>query len=180
MTDHCTPELFKAIDNLERRYPSVFKSQDKYNLDDVVPPLDPDFRVIKDFRDVIRENDWKKYHSDHGLQAEIASCLHRYMGVYEIAEYLGMDAKAISNVIQETPELKKIVNKNQHEFSRVVIYDREADKYSIMQTIYSAAHKVGLNTASFKFYINDRHCSYWIHNRYKVKRKVWFDEDNGM
>lgn len=180
MTDHCTPELFKAIDNLERRYPSVFKSQDKYKLDDVVPPLDPDFQVIKDFRDVIRENDWKKYHSDRGLATEIASCLHRYMRIYDIADYLDTDVKTISDLIHETPELKKIAAKNRRDFSRVVIYDRKTDKYTNLQTMYSAAHKVGLNTASFKFYINDRHCKYWINGRFKAKRKVWFDEDNGM
>lgn len=180
MTDHCTPELFKAIDNLERRYPNVFKNNDKYKLDDVVPPLDPDFRVIKDFRDVIRENDWKKYHSDRGLAAEIASCLHRYMSIYEIAEYLDMDAKVIGNVIRETPELKKLNNKRHTAFARVVVYDRNTNKYTILQTLYSAAHKVGLNMANFKFYINDRHCKYWINGRFKAKRKVWFDEDNGM
>lgn len=180
MTNHCTPELFKAIDNLERRYPSVFKSQDKYSLDDVVPPLDPDFRIIKDFRDVIRENDWKKYHSDHSLQAEIASCLHRYMGVYEIAEYLDIDARLVGNVIRDTPELKKISAKNRRDFSRVVIFDRQTGKYVTVSTMYWAAHKIGINTASIKFYVNDRHCKYWIHDRYKVKRKVWFDEDNGM
>lgn len=180
MTNHCTPRFFKALNNLEHNYPEVFATYSKLQLDDVASPLDPDFRIVKDFRDTIRESDWSKYHSDHGLQAEIASCLHRYMGVHDIAEYLGMDAKMIGNVIRDTPELKKIVNKNQHEFSRVVIYDRETDKYSIMQTIYSAAHKVGLSTVSFKFYINDRHCKYWIGHRYKAKRKVWFDEDNGM
>lgn len=135
MTNHCTPRFFKALSNLEHNYPEVFAAYSKLQLDDVASPLDPDFRVIKDFRDEIRENDWRKYHSDHGLAAEIASCLHQYMGVYEIAEYLDMDAKTIGNVIQEMPELKKIVNKNRHEFSRVVIYDRETDKYSVMQTI---------------------------------------------
>lgn len=134
MTDHCTPELFKAIDNLERRYPNVFNGRDTYKLEDVVPPLDPDFRVIKDFRDVIRE----------------------------------------------TPELKKLANKRRTAFTRVVVYDRKTNKYTILQTLYSAAHKVGLNMANFKFYINDRHCKYWINDRFKAKRKVWFDEDNGM
>lgn len=180
MTNHCTPELFKAIDNLERRYPSVFKSQDKYNLDDVVPPLDPDFRVIKDFRDVIRENDWKKYHSDRGLATEIASCLHRYMGVHEIAEYLGIDAKMIGNTIRDTPELKRIIDKSRRDFSQIIVYDRKSGDYTLVRTMYSAARKVGISTANIKFYVNDRHCKYWIHNRYKVKRKVWFDEDNGM
>ncbi len=180
MADHCTPELFKAIDNLERRYPNVFNGRDTYKLEDVVPPLDPDFRVIKDFRDVIRENDWKKYHSDRGLATEIASCLHRYMGIHEIAEYLDMDAKVIGNVIRETPELKKLANKRRTAFTRVVVYDRKTNKYTILQTLYSAAHKVGLNMANFKFYINDRHCKYWINDRFKAKRKVWFDEDNGM
>lgn len=180
MTDHCTPELFKAIDNLERRYPNVFNGRDTYKLEDVVPPLDPDFRVIKDFRDVIRENDWKKYHSDRGLATEIASCLHRYMGIHEIAEYLDMDAKVIGNVIRETPELKKISAKNRRDFSRVTIFDWQTGKYVTVPSMYVAAHRVGINTASIKFYVNDRHCSYWIHNRYKVKRKVWFDEDNGM
>lgn len=180
MTNHCTPELFKAIDNLERRYPSVFKSQDKYSLDDVVSPLDPDYRIIKDFRDVIRENDWKRYHSDHSLQAEIASCLHRYMGVYEIAEYLDIDVRLVGRVIRDTPELKKISAKNRCDFSRVTIFDRQTGKYVTVPSMYTAARRVGINTASIKFYVNDRHCKYWINNRYKVKRKVWFDEDNGM
>lgn len=180
MTNHCTPELFKAIDNLERRYPSVFKSQGMYKLDDVVSPRDPDFRIIKDFRDTIRKHDQKKFHSNHRLQAEIASCLHRRMSVYEIAEYLDMDSKTVSSVIKETPELKKSATKNRRDFSRVVIFDRQTGKYATVSTMYWAAHKVGLSTASIKFYINDRHCKYWINDRYKVKRKVWFDEDNGM
>ena len=180
MTNHCTPRFFKALSNLEHNYPEVFAAYSKLQLDDVASPLDPDFRIVKDFRDAIREHDWERYHSDRGLAAEIASCLHRYMSVYEIADYLGMDAKMISDVIQETPELKKISNKNRHEFSRTIIYDRDTGKYTVMQTIYSAAHKVGLSTASIRFYLNDRHCKYWIHDRYKVKRKVWFDEDNGM
>lgn len=58
--------------------------------------------------------------------------------------------------------------------------DRNNGDYTLVRTMYSAARKVGLNTASIKFYVNDRHCKYWIHNRYKIKRKVWFDEDNGM
>jgi hypothetical protein len=149
-------------------------------LEDIVPPLDPDYRIIKDFRDVIRENDWKKYHSDHSLQAEIASCLHRYMGVYEIAEYLDIDARLVGNVIRDTPELKKISAKNRRDFSRVTIFDRQTSKYVTVPSMYTAARRVGISTASIKFYVNDRHCSYWIHNRYKVKRKVWFDEDNGM
>lgn len=97
MTNHCTPRFFKALNNLEHNYPEVFATYSKLQLDDVASPLDPDFRIVKDFRDTIRESDWSKYHSDHGLQAEIASCLHRYMGVHEIAEYLGMDAKMIGN-----------------------------------------------------------------------------------
>lgn len=180
MTNHCTPELFKAIDNLERRYPSVFKSQDKYSLDDVVPPLDPDFRIIKDFRDTIREHDWERYHSDRGLESEIASCLHRRMGVHEIAEHLNTDSKTVSSVIKKTPRLKKISAKNRRSFSRVVIFDRQTGKYAIVSTMYYAAHKLGIPLASIKFYANDRHCKYWINNRYKIKRKVWFDEDNGM
>lgn len=127
-----------------------------------------------------RENDWKKYHSDHGLQAEIASCLHRYMGVYEIAEYLDMDARLVGNVIRDTPELKKISAKNRRDFSRVTIFDRKTGKYVTVPSMYTAAHRIGINTASIKFYANDRHCKYWINNRYKIKRKVWFDEDNGM
>lgn len=180
MTNRCTPRFFKALNNLEHNYPEVFATYSKLQLDDVASPLDPDFRIIKDFRDTIRGNDWRKYHSDHGLQAEIASCLHRYMGVYEIAEYLDIDAKIIGKVIRDTPGLKKLSAKNRNEFSRTVIYDRKTGKYSVMQTLYSTAHKVGLNTASIKFYVNDRHCKYWINDRYKVKRKVWFDEDNGM
>lgn len=179
MTDHCTPRFFKALNNLELRYPQAFHNP-SVSLDDVASPLDPDFRIIKDFRDVIRENDWKKYHSDHGLQAEIASCLHRYMGVYEIAEYLGMNAKMIGNVIRDTPELKKIIDKSRRDFSQIVVYDRNNGDYTVMRTMYAAARKVGINTASIKFYVNDRHCKYWINDRYKVKRKVWFDEDNGM
>lgn len=98
----------------------------------------------------------------------------------EIAEYLGMDAKMIGNVIRDTPELKKIIDKSRRDFSQIIIYDRNNGDYTLVRTMYSAARKVGLNTASIKFYVNDRHCNYWIHNRYKVKRKVWFDEDNGM
>ena len=180
MTNHCTPQFFRALANLQERYPQVFATYSKAQLDDVASPLDPDFRIIKDFRDVIRENDWKKYHSDRGLATEIASCLHRYMGIHEIAEYLDMDAKVIGNVIRETPELKKLANKKRTAFTRVIVYDRKTGKYTILQTLYSAAHKVGLNTANFKFYINDRHCKYWINGRFKAKRKVWFDEDNGM
>ena len=81
MTNHCTPRFFKALSNLEHNYPEVFAAYSKLQLDDVASPLDPDFRIVKDFRDTIRENDWSKYHSDHGLQVEIASCLHRYMGI---------------------------------------------------------------------------------------------------
>lgn len=180
MTDHCTPQFFRALANLEERYPQVFATYSKAQLDDVASPLDPDFRVIKDFRDVIRENDWKKYHSDHGLQAEIASCLHRYMGVYEIAEYLDIDARLVGNVICDTPELKKLSAKNRRDFSRVTIFDRQTGKYVTVPSMYVAARRVGINTASIKFYANDRHCKYWINNRYKIKRKVWFDEDNGM
>lgn len=179
MTNHCTPRFFRALSNLEHNYPQAFHNP-SVQLDDVVSPLDPDFRIIKDFRDVIRENDWKKYHSDHGLQAEIASCLHRYMGVYEIAEYLGMDAKMIGNTIRDTPELKRIIDKSRRDFSQIVVYDCKSGDYTLVRPMYSAARKVGISTASIKFYVNDRHCSYWIHNRYKVKRKVWFDEDNGM
>ena len=120
MTNHCTPRFFRALNNLEYRYPQAFHNP-SVMLDDVVSPLDPDFRIIKDFRDTIRENDWKKYHSDHGLQAEIASCLHRYMGVYEIAEYLGMGAKMIGNTIRDTPELKKIIDKSRRDFSQIVV-----------------------------------------------------------
>lgn len=180
MTDHCTPELFRALANLEERYPQVFATYSKAQLDDIVPPLDPDFRVIKDFRDVIRENDWKRYHSDHSLQAEIASCLHRHMGVYEIAEYLDINARLVGSVIRDTPELKKISSKNRRDFSRVVIFDRQTGKYVTVPSMYAAAHKIGIPLASIKFYVNDRHCKYWINNRYKIKRKVWFDEDNGM
>lgn len=179
MTNHCTPRFFKALNNLEHRYPQAFHNP-SVRLEDAVPPRDPDFRIIKNFRDTIRENDWKRYHSNHSPQAEIASCLHRYMGVYEIAEYLDMDARLVGRVIRDTPKLKKISAKNRRDFSRTVIYDRKTGKYSIMQTMYSAVHKVGLSTASIKFYVNDRHCKYWINDRYKVKRKVWFDEDNGM
>lgn len=180
MTNHCTPRFFKALSNLEHNYPEVFATYSKLQLDDVVSPLDPDYRIVKDFRDAIRENDWKKYHSDHGLQAEIASCLRRYMGIYEIAEYLGMDAKMIGNTIRDTPELKRIIDKSRRDFSQIVVYDRKCGDYTLVRTMYSAARKVGISTASIKFYVNDRHCSYWIHNRYKIKRKVWFDEDNGM
>lgn len=180
MTNHCTPRFFKALNNLEHNYPEVFATYSKLQLDDVASPLDPDFRIIKDFRDTIRENDQKRFHSNHRLQAEIASCLHRRMGVYEIAEYLNEDSKTISRVIKETPELKKLSAKNRRDFSRVVIFDRQTGKYATVSTMYWAAHKVGLNTASIKFYANDRHCNYWINNRYKVKRKVWFDEDDGM
>lgn len=179
MTNHCTPRFFKALNNLELRYPQAFHNP-SVRLEDVVPPLDPDFRIIKDFRDVIRENDRKRYHSDHSLQAEIASCLHRYMGVYEIAEYLDIDARLVGRVIRDTPELKKISAKNRRDFSRVTIFDRQTSKYVTVPSMYTAARRVGINTASIKFYVNDRHCNYWINNRYKVKRKVWFDEDNGM
>lgn len=180
MTNHCTPRFFKALSNLEHNYPEVFDTYSKLQLDDVASPLDPDFRIVKDFRDTIRESDWSKYHSDHGLQAEIASCLHRYMGVHDIAEYLGMDAKMIGNVIRDTPELKKIIDKSRRDFSQIIVYDRNNGDYTLARTMYSAARKVGISTASIKFYVNDRHCKYWIHNRYKAKRKVWFDEDNGM
>lgn len=180
MTNHCTPRFFRALSNLEHNYPEVFATYSKLKLDDVASPLDPDFRVIKDFRDVIHENDWKKYHSDRGLATEIASCLHRYMGVHEIAEYLDIDARLVGNVIRDTPELKKLSAKNRRDFSRVTIFDRQTGKYVTVPSMYVAAHRVGINTASIKFYVNDRHCSYWIHNRYKVKRKAWFDEDNGM
>lgn len=179
MTNYCTPRFFKVLSNLEHNYPQAFHNP-SVMLDDVVPPLDPDFRIIKDFRDVIRENDWKKYHSDHGLQAEIASCLRRYMGVYEIAEYLGIDARLVGNVIRDTPELKKISAKNRRDFSHVTIFDRQTSKYVTVPSMYTAARRVGINAASINFYVNDRHCKYWINNRYKVKRKVWFDEDNGM
>lgn len=167
MTNHCTPRFFKALNNLEHNYPEVFATYSKLQLDDVASPLDPDFRIVKDFRDTIRESDWSKYHSDHGLQAEIA-------------EYLGMDAKMIGNVIRDTPELKKIIDKSRRDFSQIIVYDHNNGDYTLVRTMYSAARKVGLNTASIKFYVNDRHRNYWIHNRYKVKRKVWFDEDNGM
>jgi hypothetical protein len=102
------------------------------------------------------------------------------MGVYEIAEYLDIDARLVGNVIRDTPELKKISAKNRRDFSRVTIFDRQTSKYVTVPSMYTAARRVGISTASIKFYVNDRHCSYWIHNRYKVKRKVWFDEDNGM
>lgn len=179
MTNHCTPELFKAIDNLERRYPSVFKSQDKYSLDDVVPPLDPDFQVIKDFRNAIDVGDWEKFHTDRGMIADLASLLGR-MTISQAAKELAIDRKTVRKLVQSSHDLKQIVTKRRYDFSHMIIYDRKRKKYDTASDMYHAAHKLGIPLASIKFYANDRHCKYWIKNRYKIKRKVWFDEDNGM
>lgn len=179
MTNHCTPELFKAIDNLERRYPSVFKSQDKYKLDDVVPPLDPDFQVIKDFRNAIDVGDWEKYHTNTGMIAELASLLG-HMTISQAAKELDIERKTVRQLVQSSHDLKQIVTKRRYDFSHMIIYDRQRKKYDTVSDMYHAAHKLGIPPASIKFYVNDRHCKYWINNRYKIKRKVWFDEDNGM
>lgn len=183
MTNRCTPEFFKALDSLKQRCPQAFiyHAHDNRDLEDFFPPLDPDVKVVMDFRNAIREADWERRNSvDVWLKADIAYCYRNYYGKQETARYLDIPLSEVRDATDRTPELQRIYEKARHDFRRVVVYDKVDDEYMDARDKYEAAKKCHTASANIGFYLSDRHCKYWIGHRYKVKRKVWFDEDNGM
>lgn len=182
MTNYCTPRLLQAINNLEKRYPKTFASRcgKDYKLERWIPANDPDMRIRNQFLAQIEAGDQAKRSNRIAMQ-RVLDCYNRYLTMSETAKYLNMDYSDVKHITEINPNLRKAYDKRQHDFQQLVIFDRADNSYRVYHNSYQASIRLGFQRASdLEFYIKQRHYPYFIKKRYKVKRKVWFDEDNGM
>ena len=182
MTNYITPRLLQAINNLKKRYPQAFETRygKAYRLEYWIPADDPDMRIRNRFLEKIKACDGSRK-KDRPIIAKIADCYGRYMTMRDTAAHLEMDLSDVKNLTNTNPYLKNMYHKHQHDWGCVVVYDTCTKKYKTYITKVAAAKKIGFQrSAELNYYLKYRHYPHLINGRYKVKRKVWFDEDNGM
>ncbi|WP_270631659.1 hypothetical protein [Limosilactobacillus mucosae] len=182
MTSYITPRLLQAINSLEKRYPEAFKVRygKDYQLERWIPVDDPDMRVRNQFLAQIKIGDQRKK-QNYTVMHRVLDCYNRYMTTSEAAKYLNMDFSDVKYITDTNPRLRETYAKKQHDFKQIVVYDRINCSYQVYRDQYQASIKLGFQRSSdLTYYIKQRHYPYFIKGRYKAKRKVWFDEDNGM
>lgn len=182
MTSYVTSELLYAISRLEEKYPDAFKAKTGFENDivEVIPADDPDLRTVVRFRNGVKAGDCRKRENKY-LAKRIADCFNKYMTMETTASYLEMDLVDVKFMAEHDANLRNLYRKRQHDWERIVVYDKRTNDYKTYPDEYAAAAGIGLKRPSgLEYYIKRRHYPYLINKRYKAKRKVWFDEDNGM
>lgn len=182
MTSYITPRLLQAINSLEKRYPEAFETRpvNNHGLEHYIPADDPDMRIRNRFLAQVKAGDQAKKSNRIATQ-RILDCYNRYLTMSETAKYLGMDCSDVKYITDVNPRLREAYLKKQHDFKQVMVYDRVNGSYQVYRDQYQAAIELGFDRATgLAYYVKQRHYPYFIKGRYKAKRKVWFDEDNGM
>lgn len=182
MTSYVTTELLDAISRLEEKYPDAFKPTAgfKNDLASVVPSEDPDLRTVVRFRNSIEAGDRRKREGKY-LAKRIADCFNKYMTMQATAGYLEMDLVDVKFIAEHDASLRTLYNKRQHDWERIVVYDKLTNDYKTYTDTYAAAVGMGIKRPSYlDYYLKQRHYPRLINKRYKAKRKVWFDEDDGL
>lgn len=182
MTSYVTPELLKSLSRLEEKYPDAFETKKGISNDitHLVPADDPDLRMIVRFRNAVRIGDRRKI-ADKRVSRRIADCYTKYMTMQTTADYLEMDLVDVKYITDHNPKLKDLYRKHQHDWGRIIVYDDHTNSYTTYPNKYEAAVSLGFQRSSdLNYYLRYRHYPYLIKGRFKVKRKVWFDEDGCM
>ena len=182
MTSYVTPELLKSLSRLKEKYPDAFETKKGVDNDitRLIPADDPDLRAIVRFRNAVKVGDRRRL-EDKRVAQRIADCYTRYMTMRATASYLEMDLAEVKFITEHDANLRDLYHKHQHDWGRIIVYDDHTDSYTTYPNKYEAAVKIGFQRLSdLNYYLKYRHYPYLIKGRFKVKRRVWFDEDGCM
>ena len=156
----------------------VMRMKLKDNL--LVPADDRDLRMIVGFRNAVKAGDRRRL-EDKRVAQRIADCYTRYMTMRATASYLEMDLAEVKFITEHDANLRDLYHKHQHDWGRIIVYDDHTNSYTTYPNKYEAAVKIGFQRLSdLNYYLKYRHYPYLIKGRFKVKRRVWFDEDGCM
>lgn len=170
-------KLGDAIERLKKRYPGCMNNHK--SLDEVVPMFDPDFVIIRTFRNEVKYNDRFNLNNKKVIQ-RIHTMVKNGYSTQSIAKDVGTSAKEVSRIISSDPTLAGMYRSKRDTYRQVMVLDAWNGKLKNFASPVQAAKYMGMSVNSLYFYLKERKMPYLIHKRYRVKRKLWFVEDNGM